>query len=575
MPDIELAGSRGRNVAPFALLCIVGLAGNVAAEPVPFPSPWVDRGSGGRMEPAGPETGDSAGTAEAPRGGFAPGLDPLDTARFAGSPYAFGGLGAPLGLVAPPEPGRTWTVVPSIGLQFLATDNLYETQRNRRSDFITSISPGIYVAADTPRLQLGLNYLPSIQFYANSSDQNRVEHYFSGQANVAVIPGTAYVDVRGAAANQTVTGGFAPEGTTVVGEGNRVQTTSFQISPYLLHRFGGLATAQVGYAFGYSSADGDDAVLPGGTQPYFTSQHSTSNTIFGVLRSGEDFGRIGLEARATGTTFSGTGVLDGAHRNVGALQVSYAVTRELTVMASGGYEDQRYATAPPTEISGPTWSFGARLTPSDESSILVRYGRQNGFNSAFVDAGVSLGARTRLYASYSDGLTTSTLQSQDLLSTTTLSATGNPVNSNTGAPVYYGSGLLGVQDSLFRSRRAAIGITHAWPRDTVTLSLYREEQRPVGVAPGTVAFSQRGVSGSITWAHELSPVTTAIAYAQYGTNRSPTFGSGDVATFSASLVHRLTPLLSASVQYALTNRTWDGSGDSIQNILLVALRQEF
>ncbi|HEY8613580.1 MAG TPA: TIGR03016 family PEP-CTERM system-associated outer membrane protein [Roseomonas sp.] len=553
----------------------VSLTAPARAQPVPFPS--AGAGGGGGTEASGSlESGVSAdGTSGRTADGIATGLD-TDAARLANSPVRLGGIGAPLGFVTPVrEQGRAWTVVPSLGAQLLATDNLYQTRRNRQSEFITSFTPGLFVSADTSRIVGSLNYSPQIEFYANERGQDRVDHNFAGQALATLVPGFAYLDVRGLAGTRTATGGFSPEGTVAVDRNNRVQTTSFQASPYIVQRFGGLATAQLGYAYGYSAQEGEDVFLPGGTQPYFTSQNFTSNEVFGVLRSGEDFGRLNLEARGSATTYSGSGVLDDAHRTSGVLQVAYALTRSVAVLVEGGYESQRYSGNPPIDIEGPIWSVGARLTPDPYSTIVVRYGRRDGFNSASLEADVALGARTQLSASYADRLTTDTLRNQDLLSVTSLDATGQPFERNTGAPISFGEGFLGTQDSLRRVRRAALAVTRSWTRDRVTLSVFHEEQEPVSVVPGTVAFSQRGVSGSLSWAHELTPSTSAVAYAQYGTYRSAAFGSGDVATLSATLFHQLTPRLTASLQYALTHRSSDNDDRSLQNIILVALRQEF
>ncbi|TPG61083.1 TIGR03016 family PEP-CTERM system-associated outer membrane protein [Roseomonas nepalensis] len=542
------------------------------------------------FEPFAPR--DSADTffRASPVGRLGSGLPPGQAGLFSGSPAQPGGLGAPLGPqgnYGVPE-GRSYVVQPSIIVQELFTDNLFQTPWDKQSDFVTTITPSIYAAADTARLRGSLAYLPTFSHYANTSGQDRLDHRFVGQALATLLPGSLYLSMSGSGDTRTATGGFTPEGTTVVSRNNRVQTLNFQATPYYVQRFGGWATALAGYTYGYGSTSGSDAFLPGSGQRYFTSQNYNSNEIFGVLRSGENFGRVALEARASGTSYDGTGVLNGARRNEASLQALYAFTRNIAGFVEGGYEDQRYAGVPEVRIQGPIWSVGTRLRPSQDSIITARYGRRDGFNSASLEAAVSVGPRTRVFATYSDRLTTSARRGNDLLNTAGLDETGYP--GDAGAGFYPGSNsgqfnsnpFLAVQGGLIRLKRAAASVTRTFTRDTVTLSVFREEQEPISATVGTTVFAQRGTSGSLAWARELTPEMTAIAYVQYGTYSSPTFrttntgSSGTTGTASASLVRRFTPRLSGSLQYAISRRDPGGDqGASIQNLVLVSLRQDF
>jgi len=522
-----------------------------------------------------------------PVGRLGSGLAPDEAGLFVGSPVQPGGLGAPLG---PPAglglaPGQAYTVRPSVGLQQLYTDNLFNTRNNKRDEFITTITPSIYAAADTERLRGSLAYLPTFAHYANTSGQDRLDHRFAGSALATLLPGSFYLSLSGSADTRTATGGFTPEGTTVVDRRNNVQTFNVQASPYYVQRFGGWATAIVGYAYGHGSTSGNDAFVPGTQQRFFTSQSYNSNQLFGVLRSGENLGRVALEGRASGTTYEGTGVLDGAHRSETSVQALYAITRNIAGFVEGGYENQKYAGTPRVEISGPIWSVGARLRPNEDSLVIARYGRRDGYNSAALEAQVSIGPRTRLVATYQDRLTTSTRRGNDLLSSASLDESGYPLSrGNVFSPgadssSFSGNPFLATQGGLLRVKRAAAAISRSFTRDVVTLSVFREEQLPVASTPESTVFSQKATSGSLAWSHQLTQEMTAIGYVQYGTYSSSGFGSGNNATASASLVRRFTPQLSGSVQYAISRRDsgdrFSNGGASIQNLVLVSLRQDF
>jgi len=595
--------------AALALVCAVASTGGVAAQEAAggdagsaggASAQSGDPGTGGSTSSLGTDSvrDDAATTFEpfaprdaadtffggSPAGRLGAGLPPGQAGLFSGSPVQPGGLGAPLG---PPsgyglEPGQRYSVRPSVVIQELYTDNLNQQPRDKQSDFVTTVTPSIYLGADTARLRGSLAYLPTYQHYANTPGQDRLDHRFTGQALATLLPGSLYLSISGSGDTRTATGGFNPEGTTVVDRNNRVQTVNLQATPYYVQRFGGWATAIAGYTYGYGSTSGTDAFLPGSQQRYFTSQNYNSNQLFGVLRSGENLGRVALEGRVSGTTYEGTGVLNGAHRSEASLQALYGITRNIAAFVEGGYEDQSYAGTPDVRIQGPIWSVGTRLRPNEASIITARYGRRDGFNSASLEALVSIGPRTRLVASYHDRLTTSTRRGTDLLSTGGLDETGYPgaLGNNfypgTDSGQFSSNPFLAVQGGLLRVKRAALSISRSFTRDTVTFSFFREEQTPVSTTPETTIFGQRGTSGSLAWAHELSPVITAVGYVQYGTYSSPTFGSGNSATASASLVRRFTPRLSGSVQYAISRRDrGDDQGVSIQNLVLVSLRQDF
>jgi hypothetical protein len=94
------------------------------------------------------------------------------------SPFRPGTLGFPFTTLyaAPVGPPRAWTITPSLGLSLTFNDNIRNTPRNRESDLIFGVTPGILVRADTARVQGTLNYAPTASFYAKNSNQNQLAH---------------------------------------------------------------------------------------------------------------------------------------------------------------------------------------------------------------------------------------------------------------------------------------------------------------------------------------------------------------------------------------------------------------
>ncbi|MBR0670166.1 TIGR03016 family PEP-CTERM system-associated outer membrane protein [Neoroseomonas soli] len=494
----------------------------------------------------------------------------------------FGGLG---GLGAPYAPDqavplldRPWSVQPRLTLEVLATDNVFLSANDTRSDVITSVTPGITLNVSTPRLLGTISYDPTARFYATYTNQNRVDQYGSGQLLAAVIPGSFYVDMRGSASVVPSGGGFFPGAAQPVSRGDDTQLYAFQVTPYLVHRFGSAATAQIGYSFQYSEQTGNANIATGQPLPEFAAQDYMAHRGFAILRSGEDLGRLALQASVDGTAFVGTGIYDNAHRFLTSVEGRYSITPTIAVLLEGGYENLEYGGTAPGKIEGPIWSVGTRLTPSPDSIVILRYGRRDGFNSLSVNAGIALGGRTDLFASYNERLTSSLGDAQDLLASTTLDALGNPVDSQTGAPVLLVNPFFPVQNALFRTRTATVTLRQSWPRDIFTLSGSWQDRDPVSAAPGTVATPETGGYATFSWAHDLSPRTTTIATVQYGRIKQdiPAGTTDNYYSASAAVVHWLSETLIASVQLAWTRRDSDDPQSGYtETILRAVVRKTF
>ena len=565
----------------------------VAQVPTPAGSGLSPLGGSGAGEiavptaPTGAVTGsDTVGLLGSPMGGSVP----LDGARrgLEGATFRPLGLGLPPGEPGPPViNNRGYTFTPSLGGQQLYTDNLQQSGRGQRSEFITTISPGLLATVDTTRLKGVLDYNPSVQIYA-SDGQTRVLQRLNGQLLVTLLPQLFFVDLRGSANVQSAGGGFAPQTSPVVTRNNQVQTTVFQISPYLLQRFGDLATVQAGYAFQsvtQNAGGTGGAVLTPGGQRLFVNQSFIANELFGVARTGRDFGRLTLEGRVVSTDYDGNGVLRGAYRRSASVEARYSLTRWLAVLGDGGYTSQRYAGNPPFRLDEPTWGAGFRVSLGQESFVTLRYLRRDGFEAPQADASIMLGGRTRLFASYNERLATGAQRAADFLSSTNVDALGNLTDVLTGGPVLqpFADSFLGTQINLQRTRRAVVTISQSWPRDTINLSLSSERRRTVGLDP-TIPLqglaqsqNQSGQFISIAWTHDLSPVMSATGSLQYG--RLERLGSPKSSVYSASatLLRQLNPRLNSFLQYGHTRRS-DVSltgGNGVQNLVVLGVRQSF
>lgn len=558
---------------------------------------------------AAPATGGFAGPpggTSQPWGPFAPGVP--------GAPLApdsrgrTGGFGLPFGAVAPQPagvPSRGWTVTPSLGITQTYNDNIRFTPRNKQDDFITNLNAGLALSVDTARLQGSLNYAAGYNLYANDGDRNGLTGNGAGQFLFTLLPDTFFISASGQANTQPFGSALNPQAQTQTQTGNLVQTYSFQISPYAVHRFGGTATGFAGYVYRFvdqssvarrdiQTADPIEQILQ---QRANTAGASfTSNQAYIGARTGEDFGRFAMQGTLSGTWFEGNGIYDGAYRHLGLVETRYAFTPTIAGLVELGYERERFNTFPTTEIDGIVWAVGTRLTPNPDSLIIVKYGRRDGFNSWRVNGNWAVGVRTRLFGTYQDTLTTSALSAGDLLSSTTLDPLGNPVDAQTGAPVLPGLAgqIIGAEGVLFRQKQATAGISQAWTRDTFSLTATYSESSPFGTTR-TAAAADAGrtsietTSIGLTWSRDVAPRTSLTVFGSYAfntttTSTGPQQGERDFnsANIGASLGHSLSPTLAGVLSYQLNWRDSTGalagqfgSGEAVQNIFTAGLRQSF
>jgi uncharacterized protein (PEP-CTERM system associated) len=502
------------------------------------------------------------------------------------SPFRPGTLGFPFTALyaAPVGPPRAWTITPSLGLSLTFNDNIRGTPRNRQSDLIFGVTPGILVRADTARMQGTLSYAPTASFYVSNSDQNQLVHRGFGQVSTILVPDLLFLDARASASVQSLSSGFAQDDNTAITRNDQVQTFTASISPYIVQRFRNLATLRAGYTYSFTDQSrATDRRAPSNTgfgPVGFSASEFSSHTGYAVIRSGEDFGRLLLQGSVNATEFDGQGIYDGAYRRDVLLEAGYAITRAIAGLVEVGYEQQRYNTVPVTQFEGLIWAAGVRFTPNEATSITVKYGRRDGYDSAFVQGRTELGPRTRIFASYTDRISTSALRASDLLQAIVLDPLGNPVDAQTGAPVLpSGAGsLLGIQGGLFRTRSATVSLSHTLRRDVVTLALTHENRRPVAAAPDqtTPQFAQKASSISVSWSRPLDEATNLSAFARYGISTREGRGDTNNYTAGAALTHLINPTLAGSLSYRVSYRDGGGlDGSVLQNIIVAALQKTF
>ncbi len=506
-----------------------------------------------------------------------------------------------------------WIISPSIGLDVGVTDNALETQRNRRADVFTILSPAIVVSGETSRARVTVSYAPLLYAYASNSSQTRIDHYFNGAVTGVIVPELFFLDLRGAITQQSRTGALGGVSANTYNPRDQVQTISFSATPYLEHRFMGWGTGRIGYSILRTLQDSrsrdTNFVNNGfnnGLQGFSNSGlgitgNLTTQRERGTFITGENLGRFNLITTAEAVQYSGSGAYHNAHRNLISQDVGYALTRTVTLIVGAGYQDIAFSGTPGYHVSEPIWNAGVRWTPQPDTSISIGFARRDGANSLYLDAAASPTARTRVYARYSEGLSTDAEEQQNLLQSTSIGSTGLLTDTATGAPVTSTSSLFGTQNGLYRLRRFSASGSLLLNRDAVSLSIVNEDRSNIsatsfGPSTSNTSFlpilpagsSSNGTFGTVAWSHELTPMLSSTVSVTYGVTSYSNLGNGQGKTSDtsisglAALSYIFTPTLTGSVRYSYTERTsnrpfsiFGTQGSYTENQIVAGLRKSF
>ena len=555
------------------------------------------------------------------------------------------GLGNQLRLGNPAPTGNpsAWTIIPRLTMQEIFTDNALEATSPRRFDAITVIAPGISVLANTARLQLNLDYQPNLLLHAINGPLNVLTQQLTMTGLITVVPDLAFVDVRAVSGVQSrygalagngtigngnaalapaagVAGGYGTAGQAATNPRNAVQTVSVGMSPYLLRQFKDYGVGKLGVSIDASHYSTINGYVPspfpsgGGAngQSLLTTEQIaqfTTGEFLGKLQNSltADFSQSRSQAdsgasvpvltrQGTVTTLPATSFT--SERQTVTDQVSYALNRTFTLLASIGEQRIHYSGQAGPQINGLTWNVGLTITPSPISSLTVTYGHLNGANDFNASGYIAIGGRTQLSVSYSDTVGTQLENLQNQLNNSVININGQLVNAQTAGPNFVATNALGVQTGVFRFDTFNASIATAWLRDTLQATATWSIQTNltpgsvqsaafVDPATGNLFIISQPVAGtgqttdvktaSISWLHQLSPDMTLSSSASYSfIHRSGGLGDDSSVSTAVGLQYTLSASTTLSARYSFFDRTSKIPGYSLyENILLLGFTKQF
>lgn len=305
-------------------------------------------------------------------------------------------------------PARAWIIKPRVSLTETLTDraNVGGAVVGEQTDLITTLAPGIQIQANSARLKASLDYTLRALVYANNADFNTTQNQLNTFGSFEAIDDWFFIDFNGRIGQQTVSsfGAVSPSLGSI--NQNSVETSNFGISPYIRGRFGSSMNYQLRH----------------NTSTTQSNRGSVSNVDIaqwvGQLQGGTAFKNLSW---ALDLNLQNVDYAQGRQTEATVFRgiATYAITPELRVSLSAGWESNDYASADQTART--TSGYGFDWAPSERTKLSVFRERRffgDGHNYSFTHR------FPRSSISYTDSRNVSVLPNQF----TSLNSSGSTFN---------------------------------------------------------------------------------------------------------------------------------------------------
>jgi hypothetical protein len=240
-----------------------------------------------------------------------------------------------------------FSILPSIAVSEDYTDNIFQTQTDRKTDFITHLSPGLEFNYQAPFWDWDLAYLLDYRYYARKSQKNELSHNLDAKGKLRIIKNFLFLDITDTfkKVSLDVNRDTTTDSTFV----NQADQNILTVAPYIEFRPGANFLVKSGYHY---------------TRESYPNASSGNTTSSGIDR--EEHGAfistaLELNPKTTITTnFAYTHVVTGHDLSyqqlLPSLGTRYEYADKSFVSLEGGYSWFLYDNGPTT--SNPYWNIG-------------------------------------------------------------------------------------------------------------------------------------------------------------------------------------------------------------------------
>lgn len=489
-------------------------------------------------------------------------------------------------------PRRNWYFVPSIELAETYSDNINLARSGREDwDLVTEVTPGLSLHGASARVKADVDYRIQNLFYVHETSRSTVNHRFRGDATAELVDDHWFLDTQ-AMVTQVAIDPSRDAGNDSINSVPRTDVYSFRAGPRYQQDLGGYAQVRAGASYGL--------VRYGGSNSGASDSRLTQANV--GLNSGRRFTRLGwaLSYRTREVDRGSSSQVGDFKSEVAVAEVSYALTRQFSVLAQAGDENYEFDTRQRDFESGTYTAAGFEWRPTRRTRIRALSGDR--YQSASVDWRPT--PRTSLDANWRDtevGANVGTSwnaraalqlrKTRWALSYLEEPGTVQELAFNEFAFAFFdpatqtfhpepGPGRVPVQidnpfrltDEVFIQRRAQLNVGLTAARTTGSLTIYDEERE--FTESGEVDTAQ-GISTSVNW--KFAPRTSWLGNVNWSRRERHGTGSDfDVWRVETGLQQQISPDATGLVTVSHGERTTGGgSGGYTENRISVRFFMQF
>ena len=488
--------------------------------------------------------------------------------------------------VAEEAPARRWRIEPRVALRESWTDNIALQNRDaQQSEWVTELTPGISIAANGARLKGNLDYALTGLFHARDSQRNDHQNALNAFGQFEAVEKFFFIEARAQVSQQLVSAFGARPASNTSDTQNRTETRVFSLTPYIKGRIASAAAYDLRL---------DEAIFRSND-----SQVSDSNirTWTGKVESTSDLARFGWSADFKDQRYDVKEGLDTETR-LARGSLIYHLDRSLRIFVRGERESNNYFGEDRSETihgAGIDWNPSERTQLSAENDKRFfgrsyRYSLRHRMPLSAWNLVMSKESTNAVNQLRRGSESTPFQRLFDLLATeiadpvrraeqarqTLLAAGISPDASSESA-------LLANQ--VFVDKRIEGSVALLGARNTVTLSAFRSERKPVSPLGSTgddfaTASLVKENGAAINWSSALSPLSSLAAGVVWSRNTgsgSTTDLETDQLAFNVQLSTKLSPKTGGAVGYRYVRFRSDGGAtdDYRENALFASIEHRF
>jgi uncharacterized protein (PEP-CTERM system associated) len=416
---------------------------------------------------------------------------PGPSAGVPGTPAATPAPRASRGPVTPPAEqigGSSFTgsLIPgfqlsvALDLSETYTTNSYGSSTTPGDDWLTFAGLNVGLNEHSARVSLDATYSGHVGYYAKGSQSTQFYNDLQAVGNVIAIPD--YLNIIGRAfAQPVVISNIGPATASGASANGFRNSYGYSIGPDVTFHLGNFANSDTNATYGaayFTDLAGASAfpAIPGVPGP----QNVTMRNVSETLTSGTDFTRLNWSLMGTLSETDRPQGLFAERTGIGTLR--YAISPEIALLGTGGYDAISNRIPLTRDISGPVGMGGFELTFGEDFALQVQAGEK--YNDFSFEGSLrwNLTSSASLTGSATDTVTTPEGNTLNNLSNLTASANGRLTSSanlySSGLSSSLGSfsaqplGSLSYNQQISRVQQVGFTLADDFGRDHLSLTAF-------------------------------------------------------------------------------------------------------